>query len=295
MKIWLSKNSEVSVRAQLVAQMSLGIVSQDLKRGEKLPSTREMARRFKVHPNTVNAAYRELAETGWVEFRAGSGVYVLENAPDKIETPLKLDVLISRFVNEAQALGFTPSEIQARLKMWCQIDKPAGFLVVESDINLQRILIEEIRSLTGFPTTGISLEDFQKAETNFQPAAMFDEAPKINRLLSPPQTCIFLKANSVSNSIKNEIRPPEDALIAVVSDWEKFLVWAKTILVAAEIQSDRLILRSTAGANWRSGLQSASIIICDSVTAKEFEDDSRVRIFRVISDKSLEELKNSLN
>ncbi len=61
MKIWLSKNSEVSVREQLVAQISLGIVSRDLRAGDRLPSTRELARRFEIHPNTVSAAYRELA------------------------------------------------------------------------------------------------------------------------------------------------------------------------------------------------------------------------------------------
>jgi hypothetical protein len=33
------------------------LLSGDLKPGERLPSTRELARRFSIHPNTVSAGY----------------------------------------------------------------------------------------------------------------------------------------------------------------------------------------------------------------------------------------------
>ncbi|HKG78053.1 MAG TPA: GntR family transcriptional regulator, partial [Pyrinomonadaceae bacterium] len=64
MRIWISKNSEVPIREQLVTQIVLGIVSNDLKVAERLPSTRELARRYDIHANTVSAAYRELARRG---------------------------------------------------------------------------------------------------------------------------------------------------------------------------------------------------------------------------------------
>ena len=57
MQLWLAKDSEVPLREQLIAQIKLAILSQDLKPGQKLPSTRELARRFKIHANTVSAAY----------------------------------------------------------------------------------------------------------------------------------------------------------------------------------------------------------------------------------------------
>ncbi len=76
MRLWLSKSSDVPLREQLTTQIMLGIVSDDLRAGQRLPSTRELARRFRIHANTVSAAYRELAKQGWLEFRRGSGVYV---------------------------------------------------------------------------------------------------------------------------------------------------------------------------------------------------------------------------
>ena len=74
MRIWLSKTSAVSLQEQLKTQIVLGIVSADLPPGERLPSTSEIGRRFRIHPNTVRAAYRALAAAGWVDRRQGSGV-----------------------------------------------------------------------------------------------------------------------------------------------------------------------------------------------------------------------------
>src|SRR5918998_1701931 len=118
MRLWLSKNGEVPLREQLVRQIMLGVISDDLKPGQKLPSTREMARRFGIHSNTVSAAYRHLAGRGWVEFRKGSGVYVRSPAGDQ-QTPvpgLELDQLISSFLQVARSRGFSLVEIKGRVK-----------------------------------------------------------------------------------------------------------------------------------------------------------------------------------
>jgi DNA-binding transcriptional regulator YhcF (GntR family) len=115
MRIWLSKSSEVSLRDQLQAQIILGIVSNDVKPGQRLPSIRELARRHKIHSNTVSAAYRQLAKTGWVQVRKGSGVYARSQA---IEQPFQgevaLDQLISTFLKRARGKGFSLGEIQDR-------------------------------------------------------------------------------------------------------------------------------------------------------------------------------------
>ena len=73
MRIWIARHSDVPVREQLVTQIRLGVLSGDLRAGQRLPSTRELARRFHVHANTVSAAYRELEKQRWVESRRGSG------------------------------------------------------------------------------------------------------------------------------------------------------------------------------------------------------------------------------
>src|SRR3954470_19040914 len=122
MRLWVSKNSDVPLREQLVRQIMLGVVSDDLKPGQRLPSTRELARRFRIHSNTVSAAYRELAERGWVEMRRGSGIYVRAQTHAALpETALELDQLIAVFLNLARTRGFTLEEIRARVRHWLEL------------------------------------------------------------------------------------------------------------------------------------------------------------------------------
>jgi DNA-binding transcriptional regulator YhcF (GntR family) len=102
MRLWISKQSEVPIREQIVTQFRLAILSEDLKPGQKLPSTRDLARRYKIHANTVSAAYRELEERGWVKFAHGSGVYVRKFAAEmRLDTELDLDQIISEFLQLA--------------------------------------------------------------------------------------------------------------------------------------------------------------------------------------------------
>ena len=65
MRLWFSRASEISIRDQLVTQIVLSILSGDLAPGQRLPSTRELARRFHLHPNTISAGYRQLAHQNW--------------------------------------------------------------------------------------------------------------------------------------------------------------------------------------------------------------------------------------
>ncbi|MGH9847381.1 MAG: GntR family transcriptional regulator, partial [Blastocatellia bacterium] len=160
MKIWLSKDSEVPLREQLTAQIRLAILSQDLKSGEKLPSTRELARRFQIHSNTVSAAYRELAEQGWVDMRAGSGIYVRKFKEEPpIESQLDLDNLIVGFLQVARRKGFSLAEVQARIRHWLRLQPPDHFLVIDPDPEFRAILIAEVKAATGFRVVGASVED----------------------------------------------------------------------------------------------------------------------------------------
>jgi GntR family transcriptional regulator len=83
MQLWFSRQSDISIREQLATQIVLAIVSGELTPGQRLPSTRELARRFRLHPNTVSAGYKQLEKSNWLEFRKGSGVYVRGNCSGK--------------------------------------------------------------------------------------------------------------------------------------------------------------------------------------------------------------------
>jgi DNA-binding transcriptional regulator YhcF (GntR family) len=295
MRIWLSKSSEVPLREQLATQIFLGIVSNDLKPGQKLPSTRELARRHDIHANTVSAAFRDLERRGWIEFRKGSGVYVCERIVDAVTDPkLELDQLISTLFQVARERGHSLAEIQTRVKRWLDTQSPDHFLVIEPDEEMRSILIAEIKEATSFRVTGAGLNDCSRAEmlAGAAPLAMYGQAEKIRAALPPGTSCTLLRLRSVPSSIQGQERPSADDLVTVVSRWPDFLKWARTMLVAAAIDPDALSFRDARERGWKKGLTSSAMVITDTLTAAHLPSGCRTRVFRIISDSSIEELIN---
>ena len=99
----LSRKSDPIYR-QLFTQVTLAILSGDQKPGDRLPSTRELARRFSIHPNTVSAGYRQLAQEGWVEYRHGNGVYIKSDATTPSTPEQILDQHIAAFFRAVREL-----------------------------------------------------------------------------------------------------------------------------------------------------------------------------------------------
>ena len=295
MQIWLSKESDVPLRDQLTAQIKLAILSQDLKPGQKLPSTRELARRFKIHSNTVSAAYRELSETGWVDLRAGSGIYVRTfKSETRIEAQLDLDNLIVEFLQVARRKGFSLADIQSRIRHWMRLQPPDHFLVIDPDPEFREILMAEIKAATGFRVEGASVDDcaIHGVLVGAVPVALYGQAEIVSSALPPKMACLLIRTRSVPETLKDEKRPSESDLITVVSHWPDFLHFARSVLAAVNIDPDSLSFRNTAEKGWERGLRASSFVITDAATATQVPSGIRVRVFRVIADSSLVELRN---
>lgn len=294
MRLWLSKSSEVPLRDQLAAQVILGIVSDDLKAGQKLPSTRELARRHRVHANTVSAAYRQLARQGWVEFRKGSGVYVLaRSGQQEIEGHHPLDQLITVFLRMARDHGHSLPEIQSRLRQWLALQPPDHFLFIEPDEELRRIVVAEIEEATGARVVGAAPDECVNVDllTGAAPVSLYGQAEAARTALRSGTDLITIRARSVPESLKGEKHPPPDALIAIVSRWPEFLRWSYMILVAAGLDADSLSFRDARENGWQKGLLSSTLVITDSLMARQLPRGLKTRVFRIVSDSSLDDLR----
>jgi GntR family transcriptional regulator len=293
-RLWLSRNSEVPLREQLTTQIKLGIVSHDLRPGERLPSTRELARRYQIHANTVSAAYRELAARGWLEFRRGSGVYVRALDRERpLDAQLELDQLISVFLQRARAAGFALGAIQTRIKHWLKLQPPDHFLVLEADEELRAILCAEIAAATGFAVRGLSLEDCARngLPTGAAAVALYSQSERVRALLPPDTSCLFLRSRSIPDALKGQQRPAPDALIAIVSRWPEFLRWARTMLVSVGVEPAALSLRDARTRGWQRSLRASVFVITDALTAQQLPAGTPVRVFQLIADDSLAELR----
>ncbi len=292
MRLWLSRSSQIPIREQLITQITLGVVSGDLEAGEKLPSTRELGRRFRIHSNTVSAAYRELQRRGLLVSRRGSGVYVIELREETtLVGSLKLDRMASQFIKSARQAGF--SKGRSSIDRWLNLQPPDHVLVIEPDVELRRILIAEVESATAWRARGATIEECRDRRIliGAAPVAMYPRAKSVSAVLRPSRECLFLHSTSVASSLKGEKSPPIDALVAVASRWPGFLNSSRTILVAAGLNAEALDFRDARAPGWRKGLRSAALVITDSVSARNLPPACRVRVFPVISDSSLADLR----
>ncbi|SDB37910.1 GntR family transcriptional regulator [Pseudobutyrivibrio sp. YE44] len=56
------------------------VVTGAVRKDEKLPSVRELATSLSINPNTIQKAYRELEQEGYIYTVAGKGSYAAERA-----------------------------------------------------------------------------------------------------------------------------------------------------------------------------------------------------------------------
>jgi len=291
MRLWISKNSEVPIREQLVTQIVLGIVSNDLKVAERLPSTRDLARRYDIHANTVSSAYRELARRGWVEFRKGSGVYVRERNDEPLENGLALDQLIARFFRTLREEGYSLAEIQAGVQRSLSMQHPDHFVLLEPDPELREILVAEIAAAAKVKVKGVGPSEVDGAMTGAVPVVLYSHLAQFADRIKPETDVLVLHSASVVESMRGQTRPPRDALVAVVSRWPEFLRWARTMLVAAGLDADALSFRDARDRNWEKGLRSAAFVITDSLMQPRMPAGCEVKVFRVLAESSLKEIQ----
>lgn len=295
MQLWFARGSDVSIREQLVTQIVLGILSDDLAPGQRLPSTRELARRFHLHPNTVSAGYRQLQRDRWVEFRRGSGVYVRTTKPDIAIAPaLALDQMIAQLFRSAQNLGVSRTQLQSRLRRWIDLQPPDHFLLIEPDEELRRILSAEISQAVGFPVKScgenrtVGLEDELEGSI---PVVLANREVAARKLLSPETDLLTLQLRSVPASLAAYLPAPAGTLVGVASRCAEFLKLARTVLNAAGFHPDSLVFRDARSANWQRGLKQTAAVVCDTLTANEVPQGCRVIAFPLVAESSIAELR----
>lgn len=72
----LDLKSRLPIYEQLVEKLKQLIVSDVLTAHEQLPSVRQLANQLTINPNTIQKAYRELEQLGYIYSLPGKGSFV---------------------------------------------------------------------------------------------------------------------------------------------------------------------------------------------------------------------------
>ena len=288
MRLWFSPASEVPIYRQLFTQIVLAVLSGDLKPGERLPSTRELARRFRIHPNTVSAGYRQLAREGWVEYRHGSGVYIQSEAAPAQTPEQILDQHIVAFFKAVRDLQLPAVAIRQRVAEWIASPPPDHFVLIDPDTDAQEILLTEIRKLTTWPAAALTVEQAAKPDALVAaiPLCRPSKTKMVRAVLPAGLELIPLQIRSANKWLDPELPALQGKMIGVASAWMDFREIARTMLAAAGVDPDLLMVRNPKRPRWQRGLEQTGAIICDAHTAatRELPKGPRVFIFSLLAD-----------
>ena len=100
---------------QIVETLRREIIQGQLKPGDRLPSVRQMTRRWGCTTGTVQRAYQELVRQRLVTARPGQGTRVCSEVPRGEDIPLRRAGLVNRteaFLLEVLNQGYTIAEVE---------------------------------------------------------------------------------------------------------------------------------------------------------------------------------------
>lgn len=141
------------LRRRLVTELHLGL----RRPGDRLPSTRDLARELRADPRVVLAAYRELEDDGLVEFRPRSGVYVAESALTGQSSLPRLAAWALEIFVEGLSRGVPAPELPERLRR-CLETLRLHATCVECNHDQLHSLCQELHRDYGFDTTPLELD-----------------------------------------------------------------------------------------------------------------------------------------
>ena len=292
-RLWISRDSTIPVREQLSAQLRFGILTGRLAPAERLPSVRELARRLKIHSNTVSAAFQDLAAGGWVTAKAGSGVFVrdIKRGADSNG----VEGFMRDFIEEGLSRGFPLEALRAEFEKIARsldaADGPRSLLVVHADLNFARILAAEIEQATGAAVRSATPADaLAKAESeNCMVLTTASGAAAVAGLR--PDRRMLLPLKTIDQVMTGIRQPPSPFLVAIVSRSVSILKWASLLITALGASGDDVLARNPEQPAWTDGLAACDLVVADVLAAAEMPKKIRPIVLRLVPEVFLEELR----
>jgi len=297
MDIHISKESEVPLRQQVAEQIIMLIVTDKLKAGEALPSVRELARRLKIHHNTISHAYQDLEQRHWVVNRRGSHHLVIRAPEDPAGTPAQkdLDELINATIEMARQRGYSLAALRDRVRERLLSQPPDHILVVEEEAGLRQLMQEEIRGATKWPVQGCSRGDLARNPNlvlGALPVTPQYAIPDTEPLIPKERPAIPIAFCDADEHVQMLRKLREPSVIALVSV-SQYLLQAAQGLLAPAVGRRHTLTPYLLPLESPKVLSGADVILCDSIALREVKSPKRVH-YRLSARASMEYLANAM-
>ena len=156
---FMDDNIEGTLQSRIQQIIARGILSGRFRKGEKLPSTRKLAKHLKISRITVTLAYTELQSNDYLSSKGRSGFFVSTNAPEVPQFEIIKSQSPDNSVDWNKALGqrFSGKFLSEKRSDWAGYRYPFIYGQVDSNLfdhanwrlcALQALGAKDFRSMT---------------------------------------------------------------------------------------------------------------------------------------------------
>ena len=113
--IVLNTRDPKPIYEQITNNLRRLIASGGIAPGERLPSVRELATRLTINPNTIQRAYRQLEQEGYIVSLPGKGCFAAEGSAPRQDRLRMLWLQLEAAAAELRLAGISQQELISHL------------------------------------------------------------------------------------------------------------------------------------------------------------------------------------
>lgn len=289
MEIRINRVREVPVRQQLAEQILLLIVTGRLKTGSALPSVRALARKLRIHHNTVSEAYQDLVRRSWLVRRPGSRLMVRGGqAGMPLDGEVSLEDIINQAIRLSSEHGYTLQELRRKVRAILSEEPPNHILVVAEESGLRRLLHIEVQEALSWLVGACSQQDLALnpalaiGALVATPAFALRDVEKLVTKTRPPVPLQFGNPDHLINEV-NSLSEPSAVVVVSVS---KVCLRAAAGLLAPAMAERHSMIELLWPLNDPQALAGADLVLCDSLVKAKLKK-KRCVSYRLINTNSM--------
>jgi GntR family transcriptional regulator len=165
MEFYIDKHSPTPVSAQIQEQIKLAVMMGVFRKGDTLPSIRDIEKQTGVNRSQIHKAYLEMRKAGLLVLTRGKGsiVATATEAPRSIDGNCRK--LSKTIVSRVRRMGLSPTAFARYLSRYAQETERNLPLILYVDIHeeIASQMAEEVSRLWQVPVAGMALRNLKPA------------------------------------------------------------------------------------------------------------------------------------
>jgi GntR family transcriptional regulator len=165
MQFYIDRNSPIPVASQIQEQIKLAVMMGIFRKGDTLPSIRDIEKQTGINRNQIHKAYLALRKSGLLVLTRGKGSVVAAAGEAPRATEEKCRKLSKKIVARVRQMGLSPTAFIRYLSRYVRENElNAPFIVfVDNQQEIASRTAEEISRLWQVPVVGLAFHDLKAA------------------------------------------------------------------------------------------------------------------------------------